>query len=190
MEGILDEPKTYVNCTNVGIIDASLNDYYCVCGKVVLIVNKPLQKLPLRKTDGARVLDSKKHVYKIIAETEPETVHILRKKGVEKQFRLKCKYCKLSVFYKHDTNSGVTFILKNAVFGKINTELGEKGVLLRKGETQITSSEMATKDRKNKISGLRLTSYKENYQIIKQVLEKQGKWEKCQAISGDPSNSQ
>lgn len=164
------EQQAYVvDCTNLGIKDVSLNNYYCVCCKLVLIVNKPIQKLPLRKTDGARVLDSNKHFYKIYTELEPETVHILRKKGVEKQFRLKCVQCKLPVFYKHDTTSGVTFILKNAVFGRINTDEGDKE------ESQKSTSGVVIRDTKTKIGGVRMSSYRENYKIIKQALQKQRK---------------
>lgn len=47
-----------------------------------------IDKLPLRKTDGARVLDTAHHAYKLTCDIG-ETVHIRREAGIEKQFRYK-----------------------------------------------------------------------------------------------------
>ena len=49
-----------------------------------------VEKLPLRKLDHARVIDGNKHAYKINT-TEGETVYLKRAKGIERQFRQKCK---------------------------------------------------------------------------------------------------
>lgn len=47
-----------------------------------------MDKLPLRKTDGARVIDGGVHAHKITCDPA-ETVHIRREAGIEKQFRFK-----------------------------------------------------------------------------------------------------
>lgn len=114
----------------------ALHIYYCLCGSLSLIIDCELELLPLRKTDGARVIDGSQHANKLSMEPD-ETVYIRRDKGVEKQFRFKvsrtlhcpfrtpsnhlhpapfqCKKCSLPVYYKHDPGSNVTFILKLAL---------------------------------------------------------------------------
>ena len=54
------------------------------------ILDCKLEKLPLRKRDGARVADGSKRAFRLTADSD-ETVHIQRPEGVEKQFRRKCK---------------------------------------------------------------------------------------------------
>lgn len=49
-----------------------------------------LEKLPLRKRDGARVIDCSKHANKMTFDQD-EIVYLKRQEGVEKQHRLKCK---------------------------------------------------------------------------------------------------
>jgi len=49
-----------------------------------------LEKLPLRKRDGARVIDGSKHANKMTYDQD-ETVYLKRQEGIEKQHRLKCK---------------------------------------------------------------------------------------------------
>nr|XP_024217909.1 UPF0428 protein CXorf56 homolog [Halyomorpha halys] len=184
-EDMIDEEKSFVDCTNIGVTDKSLKNYHCVCGKLALIVNKPLVNLPLRKRDGARVVDSKKHFYRMISDPKPEKIHILRSKGVEKQYRFKCTKCKLPIFYKHEPTSGVTFILKNAVIGmdmvQVNPEEGKNG------EKQNSRTGVEHRDSKIKIDGIHLPSYQENHSIIMKVIKKQGKWTK--SVASDTSSS-
>jgi len=49
-----------------------------------------LEKLPLRKRDGARVVDGSKHANKMTYDQD-EIVYLKRQEGIEKQHRLKCK---------------------------------------------------------------------------------------------------
>lgn len=113
-----------------------LHLYYCLCGQMTLILGKILpyyiveinyflftdcaiEKLPLRKRDGARVLDASNHAHKLICDTD-ETVYIKRQDAIEKQYRLKCKKCELLLYYKHDPQSHVSFIVKGSLIKSTN----------------------------------------------------------------------
>ena len=89
--------------------------YNCICGQLCLIVDRPLEYLPLRERDGARVVDTAKHSHRITCADSEEIVYLKRNNGVEKQFRKKCKRCELFIMYRHDPKSGVTFIVGDAL---------------------------------------------------------------------------
>lgn len=96
-----------------------LNIYYCLCGRLSLILDCSIEKLPLRKTDGARVIDAAHRAHKLSYDSG-DTVHIRRDAGIEKQYRLNCKSCNLPVYYRHSPESNVTFILKRALVKRKN----------------------------------------------------------------------
>merc|ERR1712062_525936 len=103
--------------------DQALNLYYCLCGQMSVILDRVIEKLPLRKRDGARVIDGSKVTHKITPVFD-EIVYINRiDKGIEKQYRYKCKHCNLQQFYRHDRNSNVTFIFKNALLSSSQNRL-------------------------------------------------------------------
>ncbi|CAH4032801.1 unnamed protein product [Pieris brassicae] len=56
-----------------------LHIYYCLCGQMSLILDCSLDRLPLRPTDGARVIDGSKHAHKITSDPD-ETIYLKREK--------------------------------------------------------------------------------------------------------------
>lgn len=92
----------------------SLIPYFCLCGQVAVILDCELIKLPLRPLDGARVVDGKYHAHKLRCE-ESETIFLKREKGLERQFRYKCKRCGLWLFYRHERKTKITFIVDGAI---------------------------------------------------------------------------
>ena len=102
--------------------DQALHIYYCLCGQMGVILDRVIEKLPFRERDGSRVIDGSKHTHKITPVFD-EVVYINRPgKGIEKQFRYKCKHCNLQQFYRHDRNSNTTFIFKGAVVSSQNKD--------------------------------------------------------------------
>lgn len=97
--------------------DNPLHIYYCLCGQMTLILGKisrefiifpskiqfffffftdcNIDKLPLRKKDGARVIDAVNHAHKITCEPD-ETIYVKRECGIEKQYRYKVNLVFLS----------------------------------------------------------------------------------------------
>ncbi|KAH8400545.1 hypothetical protein KR222_006183 [Zaprionus bogoriensis] len=93
-----------------------LNIYYCLCGKMSLILDCTLDQLPLREADNARVIDANDHANKLTFNPAPKMIYIRRKgKGIEKQYRYTCRNCSLPLFYRHNSDSHVTFIMNNAL---------------------------------------------------------------------------
>ena len=116
-----------------------LKTFFCLCGQLSLILSEPektsdknvsiLEKLPLRKEDGARVLDSTKIAYKITCNLEnPDKIYIKRSKGIEMQKRFNCKKCKLPLFYTFD-NPAVTFIIAKSLRAKNDCQDGSKNIV-------------------------------------------------------------
>jgi hypothetical protein len=98
-----------------------LHVYYCLCGQLVLVIDTPIHKLPLRPTDGARVIDNTKHAHKITSQDD-EIVHISREKGIEKQYRKKCIKCGLPLYYQFEYNlQSPKFILDKALSKESNS---------------------------------------------------------------------
>lgn len=74
-----------------------------------------MENLPLRKVDGARVIDGLHHANKITCQQD-STIFVNRgEKGVEQQIRFKCKRCNIPIYYKHFPDSNVTFIIKRSI---------------------------------------------------------------------------
>lgn len=76
-----------------------------------LFTDCAIEKLPLRKRDGARVIDGSKHAHKMTSERD-EIVFLKRLEGIEKQYRQKCKKY-VFIFVLHYT---FIFVLKVHVY--------------------------------------------------------------------------
>ena len=82
--------------------EGKLITFHCCCGQLALVVDKKLEKLPMRKKDRARVLDPKYCVFRLSG-TEPEkkTIFVKWEHGYEERTRHLCKRCDLPLFYSH-----------------------------------------------------------------------------------------
>ncbi|KAL5259946.1 hypothetical protein ACHWQZ_G010160 [Mnemiopsis leidyi] len=92
----------------------SLNVYRCVCNQVALIADLVVDQLPLRKLDGARVIDTSKKTAKFHTE-EDKTIYIRRPDGYEMRVLQKCKHCTLPIFYRPSPNSHLYFLIKDSL---------------------------------------------------------------------------
>lgn len=92
----------------------SLNVYRCMCKQVALIADLVIEKLPLRKVDGARVIDTSKKTAKFHTD-EGKTIYMRRTDGYEMRVLQKCKSCELPIFYRPSANSHLYFIIKDSL---------------------------------------------------------------------------
>ena len=138
------------------------------------------------------MIDGSKHTHKITPIFD-ETVYINRiNKGIEKQFRYKCKHCNLQQFYRHDRNSNVTFIFKGAVVSSSQNRLKQDQLIPAVAASTIPSNKEAVSRTKNmgKFSSVTVStisddedeleekeiadSYALNAKIIRKQLERKG----------------
>jgi len=124
--------------------DKPLHVHYCLCGQMATILDRQLEKLPLRKRDGARVIDGAKHAHKEKLEFD-EVVFVRRAEGVEKQHRYKCKGCGLQLFYKHDTDRDVIFVFQGAI-RTANQGISQKDIYSQVAQEGLAKKRMVTKN--------------------------------------------
>ena len=186
---LIDDYKLETNKEAHEAEDKPLNVYYCLCGQMATILDRKLEKLPLRSRDGSRVIDGTKHANKTKLEFD-EIVHIKRPEGVEKQWRYKCQGCGVQLFYKHDPKSPVTFIFKGAIrtaaagisqkdiYSQVAQEQPKKRMVTKNFRTMgknscVTVSTVS--DDEDELEDKEIAeSYALNAQIINKQLERRG----------------
>lgn len=139
-----------------------------------MFVDCSLEKLPLRKKDGARVIDSAHRAQKITCDPD-ETIYVRRDVGYEKQYRYKCKTCSLPLFYRHAPDSKVTFVLKRALVQSKNENpllsIGDVCKQILSTTQQPTRKVLVTKHTKNmgKFSSVTVSTIDEEEDEIEAV---------------------
>ena len=95
--------------------DEKIGVYYCrYTGEHVLITDAELAKLPKRKTDSARVLDTEKYTVRLKAVSDGKATMLRREGGkVERQYRYMCG--ELPVCYKSEEEGRYLYIIDGAL---------------------------------------------------------------------------
>lgn len=180
--------------------DKPLIVYYCLCGQMAVILDCSMEKLPLRKRDGARVIDGSRHAHRLVCDPD-ETVYIRRPGGVEKQHRKKCKKCSLLLFYQHSPTSNVVFVVKgsvvqnggNAVAQQVTDKPKDRILITRhtKNMGKFSSVTVSTIDEEeDEIEAREVAdSYANNARIIEKQLERKGMNKRKSQLSSDESSS-
>ncbi|EGD78020.1 hypothetical protein PTSG_09658 [Salpingoeca rosetta] len=144
--GIISTDRDAVPETDVPV-------YYCLCGHLALISEKPIETLPKRNTDGAAFFDGSKGKYSLNM-TSDETIVVRREKGVEVQYCLKCNTCGLPLAYQTDSKSKQYFLRQGALLKSGETsELAKNLPTIEELEEMQASSGEGGKDAKKSIAG-------------------------------------
>lgn len=163
--------------------DQKSNDlqvYRCLCSNVILIMTEKIEKLPLREFDSARVLDASNITFKLKIDETPEILHLRRPNGIEKQYRFKCKECKLPILYRHQPDSDVNFIMRGSLQGQTDssydTRRGFEQDQVRRttefGKTSLITVSTVEAELDEAVAKEVADSYAENARIIERKLQR------------------
>ncbi|CAF0868707.1 unnamed protein product, partial [Didymodactylos carnosus] len=147
-----------------------------------------VDQLPLRSRDRARVIDSSKHAHKKFCKDDEPAYIRRRPDGIEKQYRKKCLKCGLPLYYQHQENSHITFIIDGAVSTKANDSSTVYSQVLasepkkviknikREDRGKTSSVTVSTLDEEEEELEAReiANSYTQNARVIEKQLERKG----------------
>ena len=81
-------------------IQSTFNTLHCThCTHYTAILSTAISQLPTRHTDGAHILQTDRHMFKLKVK-RGSVVALRRERGVEKQWRWNCRQCGLPVAYQ------------------------------------------------------------------------------------------
>ncbi|OTF82728.1 UPF0428 protein CXorf56-like protein [Euroglyphus maynei] len=178
--------------------DTNLLVYDCVCGQMCLIINQPLETLPLRKRDESRILDQQKDfIFKFYAldATNEDLIQISYENHFERRFLRRCPRCRLPVGYQQEISPKINvFLLRGSLLerSKVTSSSSSNHHHHHQSQRKSTSNEQnkifITKKEMGKFSSVTVStvdeeedeiearevadSYAANARIIEQQLER------------------
>jgi len=142
--------RSAVSTSNNAVSSSSsrpLRVFYCLCGEFILVLDRPLARLPQRQTDDAYVLRTRGNgapVYKFNV-ADVGTVFVRRSAGLEYQHRFGCPRCQLLVAYQTSASPIGKADYVYVVYGALSEMQGRVGDAAFGGEG-LSGAKMMTQE--------------------------------------------